>query len=67
MDLAKAIRVGLAIRDERKSWLAAELNISKQHLNSLCHGIRTPNLNMITSISDAFKVTESEFIGWGDL
>ncbi len=67
MDLGKAIRVGLAIKDKRKSWLAGELGISKQHMNSLCKGIRTPNLAMITDMSTLFGVTESKFIGWGDL
>lgn len=67
MDLGMAIRVGLAIKDENKSWLAGELGVSKQYIGQLCKNDKTPTLEMITDISILFNVKEAELIGWGDL
>jgi len=67
MDLGMAIRVGLAIKNKSKSWLAGELGVSKQYIGQLCKNAKTPSLEMITDISTLFNVTEAEFIGWGDL
>lgn len=67
MDLAKSIRVGLAINNNRKNWLASELNVSNAYITQFCNAARTPNREMIQRISKVFDVKVSVFISWGEL
>lgn len=66
MDIGKSIRLALAERNERQTWLADQLNVSRAYVNRLANGISVPGGKTIEAIADVFGMTVSEFIALGE-
>jgi len=67
MNIAQSVRVGLAINNKSKSWLAAQLRISKNFISQVCKENRTLTQERIKEVSEIFGVKVSVFVSWGEL
>ena len=66
MNIALSCRIGLAIHNKTRKWLANCLGVSNTFSTLLCNGDKNPNADMIKRISAVFNVSVSEFISWGE-
>lgn len=66
MDIGKSIRIALADRNERQTWLAKEMNCSRGYVNRLANGVTVPGGKTIESIAVIFGMTASEFVALGE-
>ena len=66
MDIGKSIRIGLANKNESKTWLAKKLGVTPQYIGQFCNGVKEPKLKTVKIMADIFGVTASEFIKWGE-
>lgn len=67
MNIAQSVRVGLAINSKNKSWLADQLQVSKNFISQVCKNNRNLNQERIEEVSEIFGVKDSVFISWGEL
>lgn len=66
MDIAKSIRVGLAMDRKRQAWLAEQLGVTKSYASGLCNGVVGVSTERLEQIAGCFGVPVSEFIKWGE-
>ena len=66
MDIGKSIRIALAERNERQTWLAKQMGCSRGYANRLANGVVVPGGKTIEAIADIFGMTVSEFIALGE-
>ena len=66
MDTGQSIRVGLARINQNRRWLADELKSSEQWAGQIFNG-KEIGIGTIKKLAGIFFVTESVFIGWGEL
>jgi len=66
MDIGKSIRIALAERNERQTWLAKQMGCSRGYVNRLSNGGVVPGGKTIETIADIFGMSVSEFIALGE-
>ena len=66
MDIAASIRVALAYKGARQSWLANELGCHRSYVNKLTRGHVRPGWEQAEKIAGIFGYTLSEFIALGE-
>ena len=66
MNVAKSIRVSLAMENKKQTWLANELGVSRAYVSALCTGVKRPSMDKMTVIANVFGISVSEFVKRGE-
>ncbi len=66
MDISASIRMGLAKNNMQQDELASIIKRRRETVSSWCNGHSKPSSDVQASIADAFGVSVSEFIKWGE-
>lgn len=66
MDIAASIRMGLAKNNMTQQELASIVGKRRETVNAWCTGSSKPSHMVQMDIADAFNVSVSEMIKWGE-
>lgn len=66
MDISASVRMGLAKKKMPQDELANILDKRRETVSSWCNGHSSPSPRCQRDIADAFGVSVSEFIKWGE-
>lgn len=66
MDIGKSIRLSLAEINQRQTWLADKMGVSRAYVNRMANGVVVPGGKTIEAIAGIFGMTVSEFIALGE-
>jgi len=66
MDIGKSIRLALAEINQRQTWLADQMGVSRAYVNRMANGTTVPGGKTIEAIADIFGMSVSEFVALGE-
>lgn len=66
MDIGKSIRLSLAEINERQTWLADQMGVSRAYVNRMANGTSVPGGKTIERIAEIFGKSVSEFVALGE-
>lgn len=65
MNIGKAIKIALINNDKNQTWLAIELDISRQAVSQLCSK-ESAQIELIGKVADKFKMPVADLIALGE-